>query len=162
MYRPCLNLARTAAKQQFNVAKRFASTSSTLTPALLNSIELQWTKLNEEERKAVTSELSELQKQDWKKLSAEEKRAAYYIAFGPHGPREPLPAYGFKVFFGVLGLLGASAGTFLWARSLAQPPPHTMTTEWQEATNEYMKGQKANPITGISSEGYKGKGFVGM
>jgi cytochrome c oxidase subunit 4 len=37
-----------------------------------------------------------------------------------------------------------------------------MTTEWQEATNEYMKGQKANPITGISSEGYKGKGFVGM
>jgi TRAP-type C4-dicarboxylate transport system substrate-binding protein len=79
MYRPCLNLARTAAKQQFNVAKRFASTSSTLTPALLNSIELQWTKLNEEERKAITSELGELQKQDWKKLSAEEKRAGNHL-----------------------------------------------------------------------------------
>jgi len=35
-----------------------------------------------------------------------------------------------------------------------------MTKEWQEDTNKKMLAQKANPITGISSEGYKGKGFV--
>ena len=38
--------------------------------------------------------------------------------------------------------------------------PHTMTPEWQEQTNEYLKSQKSNPITGISSEGYKGKGYL--
>jgi cytochrome c oxidase subunit 4 len=36
-----------------------------------------------------------------------------------------------------------------------------MSKEWREQTDEYMRSQKANPITGISSEGYKGKGFSG-
>lgn len=35
-----------------------------------------------------------------------------------------------------------------------------MTPEWQEKTNEYLKSQNSNPITGISSEGYKGKGYL--
>ncbi|KAF3924154.1 hypothetical protein AA313_de0206256 [Arthrobotrys entomopaga] len=42
----------------------------------------------------------------------------------------------------------------------ARQPPKTMTKEWQEMSNEYLKGQKAEPITGISSEGYKGPGMV--
>ena len=38
----------------------------------------------------------------------------------------------------------------------------TTTNEWKEATNEYLKEQNSNPITGISSEGYKGKGYVAL
>ena len=37
-----------------------------------------------------------------------------YIAFGPHGPREPLtkPGHGMKVFGGVSGVIAASAALF--------------------------------------------------
>jgi len=35
-----------------------------------------------------------------------------------------------------------------------------MNKEYQEATNEYLKAQNSEPITGISSEGYVGKGQV--
>ena len=70
-------------------------------------------------------------------------------------------------------------------RAFARPPPRTMTKEWQEATNEYLKvrsklgwhlvvqaltmvtdprilvqKEKSNPIYGLSSEGYRGKGHV--
>lgn len=38
--------------------------------------------------------------------------------------------------------------------------PKTISPEWEEATNEYMKEQKMNPISGIASEGYQGKGYV--
>lgn len=56
--------------------------------------------------------------------------------------------------------IGVSAAVFLFIRSLARPPPKTMSREWQEKTNEYLKEQKVEPITGISSEGYKGKGAI--
>ncbi|KAJ1792132.1 cytochrome c oxidase [Coemansia sp. RSA 1938] len=42
----------------------------------------------------------------------------------------------------------------------ATPKPRTMTREWQEATNKLAIERNLNPISGISSEGYKGKGFV--
>ena len=35
-----------------------------------------------------------------------------------------------------------------------------MTQEWQEQSNERAREEKLNPITGISSEGYKGEGMV--
>ena len=38
----------------------------------------------------------------------------------------------------VIGL-GFSLLLFAGVRSFAKPPPHTMTKEWQEATNEYLK-----------------------
>lgn len=38
--------------------------------------------------------------------------------------------------------------------------PRTLNKEWEEATNERMRQQKANPITGISSEGYKGNSLL--
>ena len=45
---------------------------------------------------------------------------------------------------------------------LAEEKPITTTNEWKEATNEYLKEQNSNPISGISSEGYKGKGYVAL
>lgn len=43
---------------------------------------------------------------------------------------------------------------------VGQEKPMTTTREWEEATNELFKRDKINPITGIASEGYKGKGYV--
>jgi cytochrome c oxidase subunit 4 len=65
---------------------------------------------------------------------------AYYIAFGPHGPRAlPPPGEGMKIFsYTVIGLI-VSFGIFTFAHSMARPPPATMTKEYQEKTNEYLR-----------------------
>lgn len=127
---------------------------------------------------------------------------AYFVSFGPHGPRKPITAsgQGAKTLAGVAALLGvttvvyylmrangksalvpiqtahevcAYAYTFLISLSHILPristfayiptggaPVKTMTKEWQEASNQIAIKQKQNPITGISSENYQGKGHV--
>lgn len=41
---------------------------------------------------------------------------------------------------------------------LANPPPKTTgNKEWQEATKEILRSQKANPIAGISSKPVEGE-----
>ena len=51
-----------------------------------------------------------------------------------------------------------------WVRSAlltsAQPAPKTLTKEYQEQMTARAKETKQNPISGIASEGYKGKGHV--
>lgn len=65
---------------------------------------------------------------------------AYWIAFGPHGPRAlPPPGEGKKVFFYTAIGVGVSFALFAFIRMFAGPEPHTMTKEWQEASNEYLK-----------------------
>ena len=97
---------------------------------------------------------------------------AYYVAFGPHGPRAPTsaPGEGFKILLSTLGLIGLGGVLFLTVQSfgtsfedpsstlvrlqsvfyfiLAAPPPKTLTKEWQEASNERAKELNLNPITG--------------
>lgn len=66
--------------------------------------------------------------------------SAYWIAFGPHGPRaQPDPNENFEVLKIILYCLGASALIFGIARYFARDPPKTMNKEWQEMTNEYLK-----------------------
>lgn len=110
----------------------------------------------------VHEQLEELQKKDWKELSIDEKKAAYYVAFGPHGPRAPIskPGDNLKIFLATMGLVGSAFVLGNVIHQWAAPPPKTMTKEWEEATNERAREMKLNPITGISSEGYSGKGFV--
>ncbi|KAJ6514582.1 COX4, subunit IV of cytochrome c oxidase [Mycena vulgaris] len=128
----------------------------------LSNIEAQWTLLSPDEKTSVAEQLEELQKRDWKLLSLDEKKAAYYVAFGPHGRRTPIheKGDGFKIFLGTAGLVGIAGLLFLAIRSVSPPPPKTFSPEWQQAMNERAIEQKMNPITGISSEGYKGKGFI--
>ncbi|KAI9144778.1 cytochrome c oxidase polypeptide V [Paraphysoderma sedebokerense] len=134
------------------------SSSSSLS---LADIPARWKQMSQIDREVVTDKLLDLQKGDWKKLSVEEKKSLYYIAFGPHGPRERLEA-GFqtKVALASVGVLAVSAGLFYWVRTASQSTPRTISKEWQEASNELAKQQKANPLTGIASDGYDGKGFV--
>ena len=48
---------------------------------------------------------------------------AYFVAFGPHGPRAPtsLPGDGLKILLAVVGLLGASAVLHWVIRSFGTP-----------------------------------------
>lgn len=67
-------------------------------------------------------------------------KTAYWIAFGPHGPRagDP-PGEGRKVLlYTIIGSL-AGVGIFGLTHLFAGPHPSTMNREWQEATNEYFK-----------------------
>lgn len=65
---------------------------------------------------------------------------AYWVAFGPHGPRSlPPPDEGKKVTLYVFAGLLATFVIFGTMRMFAKPAPHTMNKEWQEAANEYLK-----------------------
>ncbi|KAJ8109330.1 hypothetical protein ONZ43_g6167 [Nemania bipapillata] len=100
-------------------------------------------------------------KENWADLTLQEKKAAYWIAFGAHGPRaQPPPDENRKVaLYTGLGLL-VSLAIFATIRAFAGPAPSTMTREYEEASNEFLKNQRAEPFTGLSSEGYTGKGQV--
>ncbi|KAF9107215.1 Cytochrome c oxidase subunit 5A [Mortierella sp. AM989] len=152
------NLARPAIRA---TQRRCASTTSTSEVPLAN-LELRWKTLSTSEQTSLAKQLEEAQAGDWTKLSLEQKKAAYWVAFGPHGARTPLhgPNHGIKVFAGTAAVVASAGALFLWIRSKGGEKPTTMTKEWQEASNEYARANKINPITGVSSEEYKGTGFV--
>ena len=66
--------------------------------------------------------------------------AAYWIAFGPHGPRALSPegqtAYVVK---SVAAGLAVSFVLFVIIRMFARPAPKTMNAQYQEMTNEYLR-----------------------
>lgn len=65
---------------------------------------------------------------------------AYWIAFGPHGPRaQTPPGEGLKVFSYTMVGVAVAFGLFAAARIFAKPPPSTMNKEWEEATNEILR-----------------------
>ncbi|KAI9295632.1 WD40 repeat-like protein [Neoconidiobolus thromboides FSU 785] len=152
------NLRTASLARSFTTSKIMKNNA--IPASVLNSIEDSWKGLSVQQQEELTAKIELLEKQDWSKLSVEEKRASYYVAFGPHGPREPAPKVGFNVFLGTIAIVVAGGLSFVGIRALGNPQPHTMTKEWQEATNEYMKEQKANPISGYTSEGYKGNGWL--
>ncbi|KAL8679972.1 MAG: hypothetical protein Q9186_003788 [Xanthomendoza sp. 1 TL-2023] len=108
-------------------------------------------------------------------MTLQEKKASYWMAFGPHGPRAVRPpGENWKVFWGTVAGIAVSCVLFGFIRWLARPPPKTMNAQYQAMTNEYLKirksiandrypykqAQNTEPITGISSAGYKGKGMI--
>lgn len=105
--------------------------------------------------------LRDRMKGSWGELTLQEKKASYWIAFGAHGPRAvPPPDENKKVLYYTLIGLAASFALFYSTRLVARPSPRTMNQEWQEQTNEYLKEQKVEPLTGYASPDYKGKGAV--
>merc|ERR1712093_507115 len=102
--------------------------------------------------------LRDRMKVNWAELTLQEKKAAYYIAFGAHA--QAPPNEGWKVFGYVCAGIGATFVLFAGIRGFAKGSPSTMNKEYQEATNEYLKAQNSEPISGISSEGSSGPGMV--
>jgi len=166
--RRSLHLRGLATSTTANVAAESSSSSSvsassrdaSLIP--LSNVEAQWATLSGEEKTVVHEQLEVLQKKDWKLLSLDEKKAAYYVAFGPHGPRAPVskPGDSLKIFAYTLALVGAAGILSITLKQFGGPPPKTMTKEWHEAENVRAREMNINPITGVSSPDYKGKGFV--
>ncbi|KAI0019822.1 cytochrome c oxidase subunit IV [Xylariomycetidae sp. FL0641] len=142
------------------VPRAAASTHAISNPTLAN-IEKRWEGMPQTEQAELWMALRDRMKENWTDLTLQEKKAAWFIAFGEHGPRaaDP-PGENTKVaLYTGIGLL-VSLAIFSTIRAFAGPAPSTMNKEYQEATNEYLKKQKAEPITGIGSEGYSGKGMV--
>jgi len=114
-----------------------------------------------QEQAELWMQLRDRMKVDWHEMTLLEKKAAWWIAFGPHGPRaEAPPGEWTKIWLYTAIGVGVSGAIFWGIHSFSRPQPRTMTKEWQEATNEYLKREKSNPLYGISSEGYTGKGHV--
>ncbi|KAI1615345.1 cytochrome c oxidase subunit IV [Exophiala viscosa] len=127
----------------------------------LAGIEKRWEGMPPQEQAELWMQLRDRMKVDWHEMTLQEKKAAWWIAFGPHGPRaaDP-PGEWTRVWLYTAVGVAISVALFMTIHAFARPPPRTMTKEWQEATNEYLKSEKSNPIYGISSEGYSGKGHV--
>ncbi|KAF9150399.1 Cytochrome c oxidase subunit 5A [Linnemannia schmuckeri] len=153
------NLARPALRA---TQRRCASTTSVGSEIPLTNLELRWKTLSVQEQGSLAKHLEKVQAGDWSKMTVDQKKAAYWVAFGPHGARTPLtgPGHAVKVVAGASAVLGVSGALFLWIRSKGNERPATLTKEWQEASNEYARANKINPISGVASEGYKGAGFV--
>ncbi|KAK5071651.1 Cytochrome c oxidase subunit 5B, mitochondrial [Lithohypha guttulata] len=127
----------------------------------LAGIEKRWEGMPPQEQAELWMQLRDRMKVNWNEMTLQEKKAAWWIAFGPHGPRAESPPGEWPRIWLYTGIgVAVSAILFLGVQSFARPPPRTMTKEWQEATNEYLKEERVNPIYGISSEGYSGKGYV--
>ncbi|KAG0327906.1 Cytochrome c oxidase subunit 5A [Dissophora globulifera] len=157
-----LRIARPALRA---TQRRCASTAtSPASEVPLANLELRWKTLSAQEQTSLAKQLEQAQAGEWTKMTLEQKKAAYWVAFGPHGARTPLtgPNHGIKVLAGTTAVVGAAGGLFLWIRSKGGDRPTTTTKEWQEAQNEYARENKINPITGISSENYKGTGYVSL
>ncbi|KAJ2346968.1 cytochrome c oxidase [Coemansia erecta] len=150
---------RNAAVRATNLAgRRFQSTAPN---SVLAHAEQSFGKLPEAAKREEVTRLSEIMKADWLKVSIEDKRAIFYATYGAHSRRSARgkPGDNWKVFFGVVGTIALSLTvSTIMRKSVAKP--RTMTKEWQEASNELALQRNLNPISGISSEGYKGKGFV--
>ncbi|KAL2264417.1 hypothetical protein VTK26DRAFT_3304 [Humicola hyalothermophila] len=139
---------------------RAASTHAISNPTLAN-IEKRWEGMPMQEQAELWMALRDRMKESWTELTIQEKKAAYWIAFGPHGPRSlPPPGENKKVALYTAVGVGFSLLLFSALRFFAKPAPATMTKEWQEKTNEILIAQKSDPLTGISSEGYSGKGHI--
>ncbi|KAF2717974.1 COX4-domain-containing protein [Polychaeton citri CBS 116435] len=145
--------ALVASQQQSRAAHAISN------PTLAN-IEKRWEAMPPQEQADLWMALRDRMKVDWNELTLQEKKAAYWIAFGPHGPRaQAPPGENAKVLIYTLLGVGVSAVIFGIIRHFAGPAPRTMTKEYQEATNEYLKEQKVEPIS-LFTEDYKGTGMV--
>eukprot|EP01065_Artemidia_motanka_P038471 TRINITY_DN47329_c0_g1_i1.p1 TRINITY_DN47329_c0_g1~~TRINITY_DN47329_c0_g1_i1.p1 ORF type:complete len:167 (+),score=4.16 TRINITY_DN47329_c0_g1_i1:99-599(+) len=155
------SLVRTTARAARPVVQSRAVTAHAISNPTLANIEKRWEGMPPQEQADLWMQLRDRMKVSWAELTLQEKKAAYYIAFGAHGPRaQTPPGEGYKVAgYTALGV-AISFGLFALIRMGAGPAPSTMNKEYQEATNEYLKAQNSEPISGLSSEGYVGKGQV--
>ncbi|KAL8903626.1 MAG: hypothetical protein Q9207_003801 [Kuettlingeria erythrocarpa] len=106
----------------------------------LAGIEKRWEGMPPQEQADLWMALRDRMKTDWHEMTLQEKKAAYWIAFGPHGPRAlPPPGEGKQVFWYTMLGVAISAVIFVTIRQFARPPPKTMNAQYQAMSNEYLK-----------------------
>ncbi|KAK9447284.1 cytochrome c oxidase subunit IV-domain-containing protein, partial [Limtongia smithiae] len=112
-----------------------AATSHAIATPLIVDLPTRWETLPVDEQVDITMKIWERQKQPWSDLTLDEKRASFFISYGPWGPRKPMhgPYDTYKIIGGTLLGVAASVMLFALARQFAGPEPKTMTREWQEA-----------------------------
>jgi cytochrome c oxidase subunit 4 len=143
----------------FRISKRlYAFKSPKYDPFkyVATGFEKKWPTLEEGEKHAIEMQLQDLERGDWHHLTKDQMRNSipftdqflflvYTAAYGL--PEIKDKHEGKKLFAGVLAIMGISYGIFEFVRSfgnfeiyfLAQPPPRTMTPEYQEATKQHLK-----------------------
>lgn len=79
----------------------------------IRDIESKWKHMSKPEQIGTWVLLEDIMKKDWNELTFTEKRAAYFISYGPYGPRkETPPGFHTKVALGTLaGIIAAIAFT---------------------------------------------------
>ena len=85
--------------------------------------------MSPDEQASIQSQLAKRQEGPWTELTPEEKRAAYFVAFGEHGPRANVHPKGFysKVMVGTVAGIAAGSALFYLIRMGGKEPPRTMT-----------------------------------
>ena len=160
--RPLLRPSRLAVPAATRISQvqqqRFATPHAISGPTLAG-IEKRWEMMPPQEQAELWMQLRDRMVEDWHNLTLQEKKAcmfgcglvcskeglkltvlAYWIAFGPHGPRKlPRPGENWEIFWWTMGGCGIAVVLFLVIRMFAGPAPRTMTKEWQEKTNEYLR-----------------------
>ncbi|TPX70193.1 hypothetical protein SpCBS45565_g01930 [Spizellomyces sp. 'palustris'] len=121
-----------------------------VSPAALSHIETRWAKLPECEQGAIADYLAAKQKGDWKSLTLDEKRAAYWIAYGPYGARTPIdPAMKYKVLGWSSFFLAIAVGGYVYWSGNVVPTLRTHNKEWKEEEERRAIENKQNPYTGV-------------
>jgi cytochrome c oxidase subunit 4 len=107
---------------------------------LRDRMKVDWHEMTLQEKKAGTYDEDELSRRHKKTRNSTNDVQAYWIAFGSHGPRKETPkGEGWRITSKVAQLIAVSVAVFYSTRIFARDPPHTLTKEWQEASNEYAK-----------------------
>lgn len=108
---------------------------------------------------ALLAKNEELQMGDWNKMSLDEKKAAYFLAWGPK--EEPNTAFNQAVLVRTLLILGGTVAFYYalvkYFRSKKNLP--TLTPEWKQATKERLIKERASPYTGVSSHVFTKEGI---
>lgn len=138
-------------RQALVKATQVRHASAISTPTIIN-LESRWEAMTLEEQEDIISQLVERQKGPWTELTTQEKRAAWYISYGSWGPRKPIhpEGEGTKIMLGIAGVVIVAGTVFTAIRSVSEGLGPTMTREWQEAADEILKENNANPFRGYS------------
>ncbi|KAI8914911.1 cytochrome c oxidase subunit IV family [Powellomyces hirtus] len=143
-------IAASAARVPLRAMAVRAQSTATVSPAALAQIETRWAKLPECEQGAIADLLAEKQKGDWNKMTLEEKRAAYWIAYGPYGARTPHdPAMKWKVLGWSLTFTAIAVGVWVYWTANVIPELRTQTPEWKAEEERRAIENKQNPFTGV-------------
>ncbi|KAK9478960.1 cytochrome c oxidase subunit IV-domain-containing protein [Lipomyces japonicus] len=114
-------VAQHAARHNSSIAAAATTTPEVGNPIatpLLVDLPTRWEKLPTDEQVDLSLKIWARQQGPWTDLSLEEKRASFYISYGPWGPRKPLqePYDNYRIFAGTVLGIAAAFGIFAIAR----------------------------------------------